>query len=136
MTKIFISYRRDDASANAGRLCDWLQRQFKTDNVFLDVDKIAPGDDFPKVLQEKLAAADALVAVVGKAWVSLCDGAGNRRIMAPKDFVALEVGSALERGIRVIPVLVGGASMPKSDELPPRLAKFCDRGARKWCSWT
>ena len=129
MTKIFISYRRDDASANAGRLCDWLKRQFKTDNVFLDVDKIAPGDDFPKVLQEKLAAADALVAVVGKAWVTLCDAAGNRRIMAPKDFVALEIGSALERGIRVIPVLVGGASMPKADELPPQLAKFVDCNA-------
>ena len=129
MTKIFISYRRDDASANAGRLCDWLQRQFKTDNVFLDVDRIAPGDDFPKVLAEKLAAADALVAVVGKAWVTLSDAAGNRRIMAPKDFVALEVGTALERGIRVIPVLVGGASMPKADELPPRLAKFVNCNA-------
>ena len=129
MTKVFISYRRDDASANAGRLCDWLQRQFKADNVFLDVDKIAPGDDFPKVLQERLAAADVLVAVIGKAWATLCDAAGNRRITMPKDFVAQEVGTALERGIRVIPVLVAGASMPKCDELPPRLAKFVDCSA-------
>src|SRR6185295_16404529 len=50
VTRVFISYRRDDASANAGRLCDWLQRQFRADNVFLDVDKLAPGDDFPRVL--------------------------------------------------------------------------------------
>jgi CHASE2 domain-containing sensor protein len=127
--KVFISYRRDDASANAGRLCDWLQRQFKADNVFLDVDKLAPGEDFPKALQESLAAADVLVAVVGKAWVTLCDAAGTRRIMDPKDFVALEVGTALERGIRVIPVLVGGAAMPKAGELPPRLAKFVDCNA-------
>ena len=80
MTAIFISYRRDDASANAGRLCDWLRRQFKAENVFLDVDRIAPGDDFPKVLKEKLATTDVLVAVVGKAWATLCDAAGNRRI--------------------------------------------------------
>ena len=129
MTKVFISYRRDDASANAGRLCDWLQRQFKADNVFLDIDKIAPGDDFPKVLQEKLATSEVLLAVVGKVWASIADAAGNRRITNPKDFVALEVGTALQRGIRVIPVLVGGASMPKADELPSNLAKFVDCNA-------
>ena len=129
MTTVFISYRRDDASANAGRLCDWLQRQFKPDNVFLDVDKIAPGDDFPKVLQEKLSTADVLVAVIGKAWATIADAAGTRRITDPKDFVAREVGTALERGIRVIPVLVGGASMPKVGELPPRLVKFVDCNA-------
>lgn len=129
MTTVFISYRRDDASANAGRLCDWLQRQFKPDNVFLDVDKIAPGDDFPNVLQEKLSTADVLVAVIGKAWATIADATGTRRITDPKDFVAREVGTALERGIRVIPVLVGGASMPKAGELPPRLAKLVDCNA-------
>jgi CHASE2 domain-containing sensor protein len=129
VTTVFISYRRDDASANAGRLCDWLQRQFKPDNVFLDVDKIAPGDDFPNVLQEKLSTADVLVAVIGKAWATIADATGTRRITDPKDFVAREVGTALERGIRVIPVLVGGASMPKAGELPPRLAKLVDCNA-------
>ena len=67
MTKIFISYRRDDASANAGRLCDWLQRQFKTDNVFLDVDRIAPGDRSacpfpPAVSAQRFAMARASLA--------------------------------------------------------------------------
>jgi len=127
--RIFISYRRDDASANAGRLCDWLQRQFKPDNVFLDVDTIAPGDDFPKVLRETLAKTDVLVAVVGKAWATICDAAGRRRIANADDFVALEVATALERGIKVIPVLVGGASMPKAEDLPPRLAKLADCNA-------
>ena len=129
MTKVFISYRRDDASANAGRLCDWLQRQFKDDNVFLDTDKIAPGDKFPEVLQQRLAETEVLLAVIGKAWASITDAAGNRRIADPKDFVALEVGTALKRGIRVIPVLVGGASMPKADQLPPELRGFVDCNA-------
>jgi CHASE2 domain-containing sensor protein len=126
VTKVFISYRRDDASANAGRLCDWLQRQFKEKNVFLDTEKIAPGDNFPQVLQERLAETEVLLAVIGKAWVSITDTAGNRRITDPKDFVALEVGTALKRGIRVIPVLVGGASIPKADQLPPDLQKFVE----------
>ena len=129
MTTVFISYRRDDASANAGRLCDWLQRQFKEANVFLDTEKIAPGDKFPEVLQERLATTDVLLAVIGKAWASITDAAGNRRIAQPKDFVALEVRTALERGIRIIPVLVGGASMPKADQLPPDLRKLVDCNA-------
>jgi len=126
VTRVFISYRRDDASANAGRLCDWLQRQFKTENVFLDTESIAPGDRFPVVLRERLAATDVLLAVVGKAWTTITDAAGNRRILDPEDFVALEVRSALERSIRVIPVLVGGASMPKADQLPADLRSFVE----------
>ncbi|MET0681794.1 MAG: CHASE2 domain-containing protein [Casimicrobiaceae bacterium] len=126
MTKVFISYRRDDASANAGRLCDWLKRQFREDNIFLDTEKIAPGDNFPQVLRERLATTDVLLAVIGKAWASIADAAGNRRITDPKDFVALEVGTALLQQIRVIPVLVGGASMPKTDRLPPDLQKFAE----------
>ena len=129
MTKVFISYRRDDASANAGRLCDWLKRQFREDNIFLDTEKIAPGDNFPQVLRERLATTDVLLAVIGKAWASIADAAGNRRITDPKDFVALEVGTALLREIRVIPVLVGGASMPKTDQLPPELQKFAECNA-------
>jgi len=126
VTQIFISYRRDDASANAGRLCDWLQRQFRKENVFLDTEKIAPGDNFPQVLRDRLATTDVLLAVIGKAWASIADAAGNRRITDPKDFVALEVGAALDQRIRVIPVLVGGASMPKVDQLPAGLQKFAE----------
>src|SRR4051812_29182068 len=112
MSKVFISYRRDDASANAGRLCDWLKHQFGGKNVFLDTEKIAPGEMFPSVLEQRLAASDVLLAVIGAKWITICDANGKRRIDDAKDFVALEVATALRRGTRVIPVLVGGASMP------------------------
>ena len=121
MTTVFISYRRNDTSANAGRLSDWLKRQFGADNVFLDTEKIAPGETFPRVLEERLAASDVLLAVIGPRWASISDAAGNRRIADPKDFVALEVATGLRRGSRVIPVLVGGAPMPSADQLPPAL---------------
>lgn len=124
MSKVFISYRRDDASANAGRLCDWLKRQFGEKNVFLDTESIAPGDTFPRVLEQRLSESDALVAVVGPKWATIADKAGNLRIADPKDFVALEVATALKREIRVIPALVGGASMPRADQLPPALQGF------------
>ncbi|HEV8259893.1 MAG TPA: toll/interleukin-1 receptor domain-containing protein, partial [Burkholderiales bacterium] len=105
MTTVFISYRRNDASANAGRLSDWLKRQFGADNVFLDTEKIAPGETFPRVLEQRLAASDVLLAVIGPRWASISDAAVNRRIADPKDFVALEVATALRRRTRVIPVL-------------------------------
>ena len=129
MTTVFISYRRDDASANAGRLCDWLKRQFGARNVFLDTESIAPGDTFPSVIGDRLERTDVLVAVIGPHWATICDKDGNRRIADPKDFVALEVSTGLRRGIRIVPVLVGGAKMPAASELPPALQGFETRNA-------
>jgi CHASE2 domain-containing sensor protein len=129
VTTVFISYRRNDASANAGRLCDWLKRQFGAESVFLDTENIAPGETFPRVLEQRLAASDVLLAVIGPRWTSISDAAGNRRIADPKDFVALEVATALQRGIRVIPVLVSGASMPSADQLPLALRGLAERNA-------
>jgi hypothetical protein len=121
MHRVFISHRREDAAGSVDRLCDWLKRQFGAANVFLDTDKIASGETFTLVLEERLAASDVLLAVIGPRWVSISDAAGNRRIADPKDFVVLEVATALKLGIRVIPVLVGGAPMPTVDQLPAAL---------------
>ncbi len=41
----------------------------------------------------------------------------------------LEIEAALARNIRVVPVLVGGARMPRADELPASLAKLARRQA-------
>jgi len=120
---LFISYRRDDASANAGRLYDWLERQFGRRNVFLDTQEIAPGDDFVQVLETRLAEADVLLAVVGPEWLESRNDAG-RRLDQADDFVRLEILTALNRGVRVIPVLVGDASMPPPAALPEALAAF------------
>ena len=45
------------------------------------------------------------------------------------DFVRLEIAKALERGVRVIPVLVGGATMPLQGDLPDQLRPLCAREA-------
>ena len=41
----------------------------------------------------------------------------------------LEIEAALTRNVRVIPILVEGARMPRADELPPSLAKLVRRQA-------
>ena len=76
-----------------------------------------------------MGACDVLVAVIGKRWLSAADEEGRRRLDNPEDFVRVEVGTALKRGVRVIPVLVEGASMPRAAELPEDLKALVRRNA-------
>src|SRR6476646_6329062 len=125
-SRIFISYRRTDTSAYAGRLYDQLNATFPG-QVFMDVDTLEPGIDFVQRIEESVDSADVLIAVIGRGWASAVDEEGRRRLDQPDDFVRLEVAEALDRAIRVIPVLVGGAAMPEADELPPDLAPLARR---------
>ena len=126
---VFISYRREDSGGFAGRIYDRLTRSLGAENVFFDVDSIAPGVDFVDTLNDRLSRCDALVAVIGRSWLSLADASNHRRLDDPNDYVRLEIEAALQRGIRVIPVLVDGATLPKSGDLPPTLAKLTRRQA-------
>lgn len=129
--QIFISYRREDASYPAGRLYDRLQSRFAAEKIFMDVDSLAPGVDFVQTIEERVGACDVLVAVIGRRWLSASDEEGNRRLDNPEDFVRVEVATALRRGIRVIPVLVEGAPVPRSRELPDDLKALVRRNASK-----
>ena len=130
MPRVFISYRREDSIAYAGRIFDRLTSQFGVSNVFMDVDALEPGVDFVEVLQGALESCDVLLAVIGRIWLTARDPAGRPRLSDPDDFVAREIAAALERpDIRVIPVLVGGARMPQSAELPDRLSGLTRRQA-------
>src|SRR6516225_1427144 len=110
--KIFINYRRDDSSASAGRLYDHLSARFPRNQIFIDVDNLDPGVDFVETIEQSVGACDVLIAVIGKRWLTSSEGEGSRRLDNPDDFVRLEIASALKRNIRVIPVLVDGASIP------------------------
>jgi CHASE2 domain-containing sensor protein len=123
MAKIFISYRRGDSIAYAGRIYDHLSQHFGADKVFMDIGGIAPGEDFVKVLDARVADSDVVIALIGPGWLNACDDRG-RRIDQPDDFVRYELAAALEHGKRLIPVLVGGAMMPGADQLPPALARL------------
>ena len=92
--------------------------------VFFDVEDIQPGLDFVDVLTNSVGGCDALVAVIGKRWMSSANENNLRRLDDPHDFVRIEIEAALERGVRVIPVLVDGAAMPKSKDLPDTLKKL------------
>jgi TIR domain len=128
MPGIFISYRRADSCAYAGRVYDHLVDRFGEDRVFMDVDSIEPGADFIEVLQNTVGSCDVLIAVIGRQWLTATDADG-RRLDHPEDLVRIEVSTALNRNVRVIPALVGGAQMPASHDLPEVLAALARRNA-------
>jgi TIR domain len=126
---IFISYRREDAPAHAGRLYDGLSDEFGSERVFMDVDTLEPGVDFVERIHSAVSVADVLLVVIGRGWLNAKDLDGERRLDDPDDFVRLEVGVALRGDPVVIPVLVGGAAMPAEGQLPPDLALLARRNA-------
>ena len=65
MRAIFISYRRDDAEGEAGRLFSDLSKHFGEDRVFMDVVAIEPGRDFRKVIDQNVASCGVLLAMIG-----------------------------------------------------------------------
>lgn len=125
---IFICYRRGDAAAHAGRLADALVDRFGRNSVFMDVDTIEPGVDFIDEIDRAVGHCDVLIALIGPNWADAADARG-RRLDNPHDLVRLEIETALDRNIRVIPALVGGAEMPEPDQLPGTLANLARRNA-------
>src|SRR6266536_3608647 len=127
--RIFISYRREETAYPAGWLFDRLADHLGAGQVFKDVDSIQLGDDFVEVITTAVGSCDVLLALIGDEWLTITDEHGRRRLDDPDDFVRLEIEAALLRKVRVIPILVGGASMPRADELPDSLSKLVRRQA-------
>ncbi|MGB7963090.1 MAG: toll/interleukin-1 receptor domain-containing protein, partial [Propionicimonas sp.] len=127
--RIFISYRRQETAWPARQLYEVMISRFGADQVFKDVDNINPGDDFVERLAQAVGSCDILLALIGRQWLDLRDDSGRRRIDDPADFVRLEIATALGRGVRVIPILVDGALMPRADALPGDLVALSRRQA-------
>lgn len=132
MTKIFLSYRRDDSQHPADRLFASMQAYLApSDEVFIDVDGIKPGEDFERHLDERVSRCDVFLALIGPDWLSVKNDAGVRRLDDPKDWVRIEIASALRRNIPVVPVLLDGTPMPTAAQLPDNLQALSRRNAEE-----
>jgi hypothetical protein len=127
-SNIFINYRRDDSAGHAGRLFDRLSSRFPN-RVFMDIDTIEPGTDFVESIEQAVGCCEVLIVMIGRKWLTLTDATGGRRVDNPHDFVRLEIGAALQRNVRIIPVLVDDAVVPRPEDLPPELARLTRRNA-------
>ncbi len=121
MTRVFISYRRDDSADITGRIFDRLRAHFDKQILFRDVDVIPFGSDFRQVIRKAVEDCQVLLAVIGPTWLNIATEDGNRQLDDPGDFVRLEIETALKRDIPVIPILVGKAAMPEVNQLPDSL---------------
>src|SRR5512132_723902 len=129
MSGIFISYRRQDSQSAAGRLTDFLEREFGAAQIFRDVETIEPGVDFVDAIERVLSSCKVVLTLIGLRWLTMTDARGQRRLDNPSDWIRLETSRALKRNIRVIPVLVEGASPPDEADLPEDLKPLARREA-------
>ena len=129
MSIVFISYRRNDSAGYTGRLADRLAKEWGEEVVFRDYDDISPGDDFFMTINDNLNSAHVMLVMMGKDWLTCLDESGRRRIDDPQDFVRLEIETALQRNILIIPVLVKGARMPSPSDLPESILALAFRQA-------
>jgi hypothetical protein len=125
--RVFISYRREDG-ALARLIADQLENEFGPDHIFFDVDSIRLGADFIKAINSEIAKCEVLLALIRRNWLGR-NRAGQRLFDNPNDYMRLEIAAALQRQIRVIPVLLDGATMPKGDQLPADLQELARRNA-------
>jgi len=123
MPRIVISYRRADTGQIVGRISDWLAERYGKDSVFVDVDNIPYGVDFRSHIHEVLLKTDVMIAAIGDDWLGRRE-AGQSRMLQETDPVRVEIETALERKVVIIPVLVDGAKMPDQSELPGTFGDF------------
>jgi hypothetical protein len=126
---IFVSYRHEDTAYPAGWLFDRLAAQFGESQVFEDVNSIELGDDFAEAITAAVRSCDVLLVLIGERWLTAAEEEGERRLDNPEDLVRLEIEAALARNVRVIPILVEGAQMPRASQLPASLAELARRNA-------
>ncbi len=125
MPKIVIAYRREDSGDDVARLYARLVSAFGEISVFRDLDDVPPGTSARNVLEEAVQVCDALLVMIGPGWATFTEDDGIRRLDDPNDYIRFEIETALrEDDITIIPVLVGGATMPTESDLPPSLHPF------------
>jgi hypothetical protein len=127
--RIFISYRRSDASGHAGRLYDYLKNYFGGERIFFDVDTIQAGTNFEQKINSELDDSEVMLVLIGNQWLESKDQEGHRRLDQPLDYVRVEVESALKKNISVIPILLQGTHMPSPNALPDTLQDLSRRNA-------
>jgi len=121
---VFISYRREDSGPYAILLKEHLSKHFPDVPVFMDLDSIEAGIDFAEAIESAVSSCVVLVALIGRQWLTITDEEGQRRLDNPDDYVRFEIQTALERCVRVIPVLVDGARVLRLQQLPADLQKL------------
>ncbi|HEU5345806.1 MAG TPA: toll/interleukin-1 receptor domain-containing protein [Ktedonobacterales bacterium] len=125
VSKVFISYRRDDAADLAGRIRDRMIQNWRLskENVFMDIDNIKVGADFMQVIERTIRECQAMVILISPSWLAQVNKPGV-------SYVRVEAELAIRFRLRLIPILVGGAKLPGADQLPESLRPLTNLNIR------
>ena len=126
--KVFISYRREDTGAQAGRLYDRLRQIFPEDDLYFDLNTIGGGENFVESIESAIERSEVVLVLIGKNWLSPRQGSVAPRF-GPDDYVSFELSAALRRPILVLPILVDGAQMVQGHLLPSDVRAITTRNA-------
>lgn len=125
MAGIFLNYRGLNRSYAPAFVDRELVRRFGPDNVFQAGRSNPTAADFPSTIMNRLAECTLLIALIDPVWI----GADIGLLWRPTDWVRREIAWALANGLQVLPVLLDGAEMPKTNTVPPDIAELTHRQA-------
>ena len=108
---VFLSYRRDDLPAAAGRLAEELGEHLGPKRVFLDTHSILPGRKFDLRIDQSLRECKVMICLIGPRW-------STARLHEDADYVRRELTAALQAGKTVVPLVAFGGQLPRSEDLP------------------
>lgn len=128
MGKIVLSYRRDDAKTITNWLHEKLVDRYGRDAIFRDIDSIQPTENFKKRIGRALRECEFVVAVIGPSWLGP-SREGPARIHATNDWVRIEIETALQLDLPLLPILVEDARMPEAESLPASLREITEINA-------
>lgn len=129
-SKVFINYRRQDSEQYVFGLGLLLDNRFPG-QVFWDRDALLPGVKYKPEIETTLCGCAAVIVVIGEQWLDIRDETGRRRLEDPQDILRLELRTAIEHDIPLVPLLVGGATMPHTADLPDDLKPLTDWNAMR-----
>jgi hypothetical protein len=135
---VFLSYRRDDSDAYAGRLHEALCAALGgAESVFMDQFSIRGGESFPWAVQQAAAHCHVMVVLIGRQWPAIQDHQGQRKLDNIHDYVRREITTALDRQIVVVPTLLPGGEIPDTSVLPEEMRgleelQMLQLSARHW----
>lgn len=122
-TKFYISYRRTDDFETTQKIHSTLAEAFGRNNVFFwaGTPEITDHFDALKYIKKNIHQSDVMLVVIGREWVAI----GRERFNNPNDYVLFELEKALsDPRIKVVPLLINNAKMPRTDDLPPSIQKL------------
>lgn len=125
---VYISYRRDYFIKHTERIFEHLVKRFGKDHVLRIVD-VASDEDYIETVRQKVNKSDVVLVLIDPLWFKATDSEGRWRLALENDLVRIEITTALARNIRIIPILLQGASFLKTNELPGALMPLATRNS-------